>query len=547
MIRDIKKMADTHYDVLVIGGGITGAFIAWDATLRGLKVALIDKGDFGSATSAATSKLIHGGLRYLKTLEVGLVRESLQERRVMEIIAPHLVYPLPFVFPGYGWGMRGMPAAVSAMVFYDTLSYDRKWINDDDKKIPGHEIFSAEQIHALEPILDPAELKGGVIYYDCQMYSPERLTLEPILSAAEYGADVANYALAEDLIREGQCIKGARVMDLVSGKEIEIKASVTVNAAGPWADLLLGKIRGKKHHGLVRSKGIHIITRSLHKDHAIVLQTKTGRHFFIIPWRGFSLIGTTDVVYKGQPDDFKVTEADIADFLAEINTTVPAARLTRDDVKFQYGGLRPIVEKETSVEVEVYDASRKYELYDHETDEGVKGFVTAIGGKYTTSRNMARQLVDMIFTKLKREAVVCQTHTTPLYGGEIGRFASFVDRAKLHKPAELDNGIIENLCRNYGSRYVEVIRAAEKKKHLRVICEEFRDVWAQVFYATRCEMAVSLSDVLFRRTGLCTLGNPGTEVIEEVADVMAKELKWKKAVKHAEIEKALDVFTVRME
>jgi glycerol-3-phosphate dehydrogenase len=442
--------------------------------------------------------------------------------------------------------MRGMPAAVSAMVFYDTLSYDRKWINDDDKKIPGHETFSAEQIHALEPILDPAELKGGVIYYDCQMYSPERLTLEPILSAAEYRADVANYALAEDLISEGERITGARVMDLMNGKEFEIKASVTVNAAGPWADLLLGKIRGKKHHGLVRSKGIHIITRSLHKDHAIVLQTKTGRHFFIIPWRGFSLIGTTDVVYKGQPDDFKVTEADIAGFLAEINATVPAARLTRDDVKFQYGGLRPIVEKETSVEVEVYDASRKYELYDHETDEGVKGFVTAIGGKYTTSRNMARQLVDMIFTKLKREAVKCQTHTTPLYGGEIGRFSSFVERAKLHKPEELDNAVMENLCRNYGSRYVDVIKAAEKKKHLGIICEAFMDIWAEVFYAIRCEMAVSLSDVLFRRTGLCTLGNPGTEVIEEVADVMAKELKWKKAMKHAEIEKVLDAFTVRM-
>jgi glycerol-3-phosphate dehydrogenase len=547
MIRDIKKMAGEHYDVLVIGGGITGAFIAWDAALRGLKVALIDKGDFGAATSAATSKLIHGGLRYLKTLEVGLVRESLQERRIMEIIAPHLVYPLPFVFPAYGWGMRGMPAALSAMVFYDTLSYDRKWINDDDKKIPGHEKFTADQIVAMESILDPVELKGGVIYYDCQMYNSERLTLEPILSAAEYGADVANYVLAQDIILEADRVGGARVTDTLSGKEYDLKASITVNAGGPWADLILGKVRGRKHHGLIRSKGIHIITRPLHKDHAIVLQTKTGRHFFIIPWRGSSLIGTTDVVYKGHPDDFKITEADIADFLVEINTTVPAARLTRADVRFQYGGLRPIVEKETSVEVEVYDASRKYELYDHEKDEGVKGFVTAIGGKYTTARNMARQLVDMIFTKLKKEAVMCQTHTTPLYGGEIGRFASFVERAKFHKPEELDNKVMENLCRNYGSRYVDVIKAAEKKRHLGVICEAFMDIWAEVFYAIRSEMAVSLSDVLFRRTGLCTLGNPGTDIIEEVADVMAKELKWKKAMKHAEIEKALDAFTVRMD
>ncbi|HQI80428.1 MAG TPA: glycerol-3-phosphate dehydrogenase/oxidase [Deltaproteobacteria bacterium] len=546
MIRDIRKMASKRYDVLVIGGGITGAFVAWDSALRGLKVALIDKGDFGGATSAATSKLIHGGLRYLKTLEVGLVRESLQERRIMEIIAPHLVYPLPFVFPAYGWGMRGMPAAVSAMVFYDTLSYDRKWINDDDKKIPGHEKFTAEQILAMEPILDANDLKGGVIYYDCQMYNPERLTLEPILAAAEFGADAANYVMAEDLLREDDTVSGARVRDLLDeGREYELKASVTVNATGPWADMILGRIRGAKHHGLIRSKGIHIITRPLYKDRAMVLQTKSGRHFFIIPWRGHSLIGTTDTVYRGHPDDFAVTEADIAEFLDEINLTVPAARLRRDDVQFQYGGLRPIVEKETSVEVEVYDASRKYELYDHETDEGVRGFVTAIGGKYTTSRNMARQLVDLILLKLGRPAVPCQTHTTPLYGGEIGRFASFVERAKRRKPAGLSDEAVLNLCRNYGSRYPDVLAAAEKKKHLERVCEMFPDIWGEVFHAVQCEMAVRLSDVLFRRTGLCTLGNPGTGVIEEVADVMAKELSWKKRRRNEELDRVLNVFAVK--
>ncbi len=541
MKRDIEGMSVREYDVLVIGGGITGAFIAWDASLRGLSVALVDKGDFGAATSAATSKLIHGGLRYLKTLEVGLVRESLQERRIMEIIAPHLVYPLPFVFPAYGWGKRGLPAAISAMVFYDTLSYDRKWINDDDKKIPGHEKYSAEDLLKMEPILDPEDLTGGVVYYDCQMYNSERLTLEPILAAVEYGASVANYVQAEDLIMAGDAVTGARVRDLQSGAQYDIRARVTVNAAGPWADLLLGKIRGRKHHGLIRSKGIHIITKPLHKDRAMILQTKSGRHFFILPWREHSLIGTTDVVYKGDPDNFKVTRKDILDFLDEINATVPAARLREEDVLFQYGGLRPIVEKETSVEVEVYDASRKYELYDHEKDEGIRGFVTAIGGKYTTSRNMARQLVDIICQKICFGPVACLTHTTPLYGGEIGRFASFLDRARKKRPAGLSDDILENLCRNYGSRYLDVIETA-KKKHLEKICEEFPDIMAQVVYAIHREMALCLSDVLFRRTGLCTLGNPGEKVIELVADEMGSELKWKRARKNEEIEKVLAVF-----
>ncbi len=348
--------------------------------------------------------------------------------------------------------------------------------------------------------------------------------------------------MVEDLIKKGDDIIGVQVSDLLSGKRLEIKAKVTVNAAGPWADLMLGKIRGKKHHGLVRSKGIHIITRPLQKDHAIILQTKSGRHFFIMPWRGHSLIGTTDVVYKGDPDKFKVTHKDIADFLDEINATVPAARLTQDDVLFQYGGLRPIVEKETSVEVEVYDASRKYELYDHEAEEGVRGFVTAIGGKYTTSRNMAQQMVDIICTKLKVKPVACLTHTTPLFGGEIGRYASFVERAKKTRPANLSEEVIENLCRNYGSRYLDVIKTA-KKRHLEKVCKQYPDIMAEVYHAIETEMAITLSDVLFRRTGLGTLGNPGDEIIEKVADVMAGELKWKKAQRNREIEAALDVFT----
>ena len=546
MHRDLQAMSQKVYDLLIIGGGITGAAVVWDAALRGLSVALVDKGDFGAATSAATSKLIHGGLRYLKTLEVGLVRESLQERRIMEVIAPHLVYPLPFIFPAYGWGMRGLPAVLSAMVFYDTLSYDRKWLNDDDKKIPSHEKYSAEEILALAPGLEKKDLKGGVVYYDCQMYSPERLTLEFILSADEYGADVANYTQVEDFLLEGDDLEGVHVRDMLTDKECDLKAKVTLNATGPWADLMLCKLRGRSYHGLIRSKGIHIITRPLAQERGITLQTPAGRHFFILPWRSHSLIGTTDEVYKGHPDDFKVTESDIAGLLNEVNECYPTANLTRADVIFHYGGLRPIVEKETSVEIEVYDASRKYEIYDHAEDDGIQGFITVIGGKYTTSRNLAQQLVDLTFKKLEKDPMPCLTHTTPLYGGDMSRFASFVDRAKKRRPADLSNDVIENLCRNYGTRYLDVI-ACGKKKHLEPICKHMPDIMAQTLYAVQHEMAVNLNDVLFRRTGLCTLGNPGTNVIEKVADGMAQELKWKRARKNVEIEKALQEFETSKE
>jgi len=305
----------------------------------------------------------------------------------------------------------------------------------------------------------------------------------------------------------------------------------------------MGQLRGRSQHGLVRSKGIHIITRPITKSHALALQTPDGRHFFIAPWRGHSLLGTTDEVFKGMPDEFRVTEKDIDDFIDEVNETYPYGNLTREDVKFFYGGLRPIVEKDTSIEVEVYDASRKYEIYDHEEEDGIKGFISGIGGKYTTSRNMARKLVDLVYKKTGRPARQCLTHTTPLYGGQTGRFRSFVERALKSKPDGLSEETVENLCRNYGSRYREVVDIAfEKKSYRGLISEGFPDIMAEVIYAVRSEMALSLSDVVFRRTGIGTLGNPGDKALEKIANAMAKELGWDNARKDKEIERVLDTY-----
>jgi len=278
---------------------------------------------------------------------------------------------------------------------YDLLAYDKSDLEDMDKRIDNHKILSTDDMLHLFPGIAEEHLSGGALYYDCQMHTPERHVLEFVLSAADYRADVANYAEAIDFLKDGHRVTGVKVKDRQDGSTYELKGKVVTNVTGPWGDITLGMLHEQAvDHRLVRSKGIHLVTRQITKDHAIVLRTKEGRHFFAIPWKGHSLIGTTDRLYEGSPDDFKVSEEDIMGLVEDTNENYPGAKLTREDVYYFYGGLRPIVEKET--DQDVYDASRKYEIYDHKKDDNVDGFITVIGGKYTTSRNLARQVVDMV-------------------------------------------------------------------------------------------------------------------------------------------------------
>jgi len=539
MERDLNKMASTHYDMIVIGGGISGACVAWDAALRGLKVALLEKKDFGHATSAAPSKMIHGGLRYLKNLEFGIVRDSLRERRIMELIAPHQVYPFASLMPTYGWGMQGPIVLSAAMKLYDTLGFDKKRLDDEERQIPSFQLMGKTKTLEMEPTLDPNGLTGGVVCYDCQMHSPERLTLEFILSAAEFGADVINYVEVTGFQIENQKVKGVTVKDSIDGNKVSITGEVIINVSGPWADILLGLMEGKTEKTMIRSKGIHVITPKLAKKHSLFFQTAEGKHIFMLPWRNHSLIGTTDTRYQGEPDKFKVTETDIQGLIDDFNGAYAAAKLKREDIVYFYGGLRPIVET-TDVEIDVYKASRKYEILDHEQESGLKGLITVIGGKFTTSRHLAEKIVNLSYHKLRKALIPCQTHTTPLYGGQTGKYSSFVTRAK-KQYSETDSKIIDNLCRNYGSRMHDVMRfSGSKSKRLAPKSEIHYDISAQVIYSIQREMAQSLDDFMFRRSGLGTLGTPGDSVIESVAKLMAKELQWDEARKSKEIEQALD-------
>ncbi|MDP8255508.1 MAG: glycerol-3-phosphate dehydrogenase/oxidase [Candidatus Alcyoniella australis] len=537
-------MSGDKFDLLIIGGGISGCAVAHDAASRGLKVALVEKTDYGCATSAATSKLAHGGLRYLKNLEFGLVRESLRERRTLEYIAPHLVYPVPFMIPNYrGTGTR-RSMIWAAMLLYDLLSWDKGNLEDPDRRSPGRGFFNRQSSIDLEPGMSSERLSGSSLYYDCQMYSPDRVTLEFLLSAEQNGAQAANYAKVVGFIKQGNRVQGAVVQDSLSDQTYEIRAEVTANTCGPWADIVLGLATdGKNSHGLLRSQGIHIITRSISNKYAMVLATRSGRHFFIIPWRGHSLIGTTDTKYEDAPDEYSVSESAVAEFIDEINDAYPGGKLTREDVLWSYGGLRPIVDKQTEVEG-TYSASRKYEIYDDAKENGIEGHVTVIGGKYTTSRNLARSMVDMVGNKLGRELPPCRTDQTRLFGGDIPTWAGFLADLKREHPHGLSGEQLEHLARLHGSALGRVLAHADADPSLLEPIGPGRlDLKCEVVHAVREEMAQTLADVLMRRTEIGTAGDPGAQALETCAELTAAELGWDEQRKAEELAAARDEFS----
>ncbi len=536
MQRNLKPLADETFDLLIIGGGVNGLATAWDATLRGLKVALVEKADFGGQTSSATLKIIHGGLRYLQHLDFRRMRESIRERSALLRLAPHLASPMPFLVPTYGHLMQGMEVMAAAMLMNDLISCDRnRGQPDPDRQLPSGQFLSKRATLDLGPGISEKGLTGGVIFYDGQMFNSERLSLAFGLAATAAGAQLANYVGAIRLLRAGDRVTGARCRDLETGAEFDVRATVTANMSGPWSDIVLGLLeRPDPPRQVVRSKGIQIVAPLLYGKVAVAVPSaytdpdavlaRGTRNFFITPWRGTSLIGTTDTVYRGDPDNFRITDRDIRDFVAEINQSLPCAHLACEQVPFAFGGLRPITEKNIDTGSTV---ARKYEIYDHAQDLRLAGLLSVIGVKYTTARFLGEQVTDAVFQKLGRTSPPCVTLHTPLAGGKTGVWAGFERAALAAAPAGLSATTMRHLAHSYGADYKLVLDLVHKEPGTVALLPGSSEVIAaEVLYAVRAESARKLEDVVLRRTDLGAQGQPSPAALAACAGLMAHELGW---------------------
>ena len=423
MKRDLRGLADTRFDLLIVGAGIYGATIAWDAAQRGLSVALIDRGDFGGGTSANSAKTVHGGVRVLPTGNLAELRSFVRERRTLSQIVPHLVHPLPFVIPTYG-GLTRNPLAMRAIFgLYDLLARDRNDLPDRSKHLPPSRLVSRDECLALNPVIAPDGVTGGIIWHDCQMHNADRVVLSFVLSAVAAGAVAANYVEATGWIRDGGQIAGVQVTDRLGDACFDVCATLVVNAAGPWGPTLTedlpSAVRSGRPAGL--SKAMNLVTRSITRDHALG-GLAGSRFLFVAPWNGVSIVGTSHDPFDGRADSLRVRENDVSAFLREVNQAFPAAGLRLDDVRLVHRGLLPAADASGRLLL------KQSVVRDHRAD-GLPGLMSVLGVRYTTARATAERATDAAFTILGRTPPACETTRTPLQGGDIPDFASFITEA----------------------------------------------------------------------------------------------------------------------
>jgi glycerol-3-phosphate dehydrogenase len=534
MTRDVRRLADTHFDVIVVGAGFYGALAAWDAVLRGLSVALIDKGDFGSGTSFNNFKTLHGGLRSLQSMNLRQMRLFIRERRALARVAPHLVRPLPFVVPTYAHPLRSAQTMRVALKLNDAIASDRhEGVTDPALRLPPGRVVSRADCLQLNPLIDPAGVTGGAIWHDYQMHNTDRMTFSFVKSAAERGAVAVNHAQAIALLRRGARVEGVRVEDRLTSAEFDVRAEAVLNATGAWAGSfldLLGRVTTQPAPRL--SRAMNLVTRRIDVAQGCGGRAR-GRFLFLVPWRDVSIVGTSHDAHDGPAERIAVTSGDVEQFLDEVHDAFPQAGLSVRDVRLVHRGLLPML----SGDARHVRLLRESTVVDHAKD-GAAGLVSMFGVRYTTARATAARAIDAIF-KLRGDSTppLSQSDRTPVVGGSIADKERFIRSAVLRDVPGANQDMLLRVALTYGTQYDDVLDLlrtnASLGEPLGASCSVSA---AEILYAARHESAVRLSDALIRRTEAGSAGHPGDDAADSAAAIMAREHGWSQSRIQHEIE-----------
>ncbi len=551
MKRDLGALAARQFDVAIIGGGSFGAAAAWDAALRGLSVALIERADFASGASAECFKMVHGGIRYLQHADISRLRKSCAERSAFLRIAPHLVNPLPILIPTYGRGKQSKAFLRAGMAVYDALSAGRNsGIEDPQRHIPNAQFFDRASTLNLFPELEGGGLTGSAVFCDGQMYSPARLVLAFVRSAVQAGAVAANYVEAREFLWDADRVCGVRATDLLANEQLDIRAHLVLNAAGPGAEYLLSASArfGQWQRGHFSRDAYFIVNRKPRSEYALAvpgqshdrdaLVSRTARHLFVVPWRDYTLIGVWHRLFSQHPDAAVVNESELDAWLREINTSLPTLALRRDEIITTNCGLVPF--GDGTVSENELSFGKESRVIDHRKLHGIAGLVTLIGIRYTTARADAALALNVLLSQRPSPPPPAATASTPLFGGDIANFAAFRDHARRTRGANLSSRSLDSLLRNHGSRYGEVLDVCEAGAD-RTVFRTLADsstLEAEVVYAARAEMAVTLEDVIMRRTDLGSGCDPGQEALHMASLILQKELGWNDQRRRSEVDAA---------
>ena len=499
------------FDLIIIGGGIIGAGVARDAALRGLSVLLIEKEDFACGTTSRSTRLIHGGLRYLRILDFKLVKQDLNEREILLKIAPHLVRRLEFVIP-----------LLKSAPFYRLSLPPGLWLYNrfsHGASLPHSYHLSAKETVDLEPSLENTDgLVGAYLYYDAQVAYAERLCIENLTDAAARGAVIINHAPVTGLVFKDNTVSGVRIKDELSGEDFQVKGRIILNATGPWTDTILHQFEAGLTYTTRKTKGVHLLTDKISNNALVLFAKRDGRLFFVVPWLNHTLVGTTDTDYNADLDKVYADKSDVDYLVSELGHYFPDFK--RENIHFTYASLRPLVPRNKK---SASDNSRAHRLVDHEQQDGIKGLLSILGGKNTAYRGIAEEAVNLIVKKLGRNEV-CTTAHTLLPGAPAVIPAEQEEKARA---SGLPIATVAHLASIYGSRMWEVLKYIDEDKRLsNPISGGGLDILAQIKHAIHEEEALSVSDFMMRRSLIGLRPDQGFDAVDTVAREMAALLGW---------------------